>query len=84
MQMLAARLLDLERQKRNAELAEIGGEQRGVDFGSQIRSYVLQPYQMVKDLRTGHEVGDVAGVLDGALDGCREADLRRLRSRTEA
>ena len=84
MQMLAARLLDLERQKRDAELAEIGGEQRGVDFGSQIRSYVLQPYQMVKDLRTGHEVGDVAGVLDGALDGFMEAYLRWLRSRTEA
>ena len=61
MQMLAARLLDLERQKRDEELAAIGGVQRGVDFGSQIRSYVLQPYQMVKDLRTGHEVGDVAG-----------------------
>ena len=84
MQMLAARLLDLERQKRDAELVEIGGEQRGVDFGSQIRSYVLQPYQMVKDLRTGHEVGDVAGVLDGALDGFMEAYLRWLRSRTEA
>ena len=78
MQMLAARLLDLERQKRDAELAEIGGEQRGVDFGSQIRSYVLQPYQMVKDLRTEHEVGDVARVLDGELDGFMEAYLRSV------
>ena len=83
MQMLAARLLDLERQKRDAELAEIGGEQRGVDFGSQIRSYVLQPYQMVKDLRTEHEVGDVARVLDGDLDGFMEAYLRWARSRPE-
>ena len=79
MQMLAARLLDLERQKRDEELAAIGGVQRGVDFGSQIRSYVLQPYQMVKDLRTGHEVGDVAGVLDGGLDGFMEAYLRWAR-----
>ena len=83
MQMLAARLLDLERQKRGAELAEIAGEQRGVDFGSQIRSYVLQPYQMVKDLRTEHEVGDVARVLDGDLDGFMEAYLRWARSRSE-
>ena len=83
MQMLAARLLDLERQKRDEELAAIGGVQRGVDFGSQIRSYVLQPYQMVKDLRTGHEVGDVAGVLDGGLDGFMEAYLRWARSRDE-
>jgi Protein chain release factor B len=42
---------------------------RNVDFGSQIRSYVLHPYQMVKDLRTGHEVGNAQGVLDGDLDG---------------
>jgi|TARA_B100001105_G_scaffold237083_1_gene213323 peptide chain release factor 2 len=83
MQMLAARLLDLERQKRDAELAEIGGVQRGVDFGSQIRSYVLQPYQMAKDLRTGHEVGDVASVLDGNLDGFMEAYLRWVRSQAE-
>ena len=83
MQMLAARLLDLERQKRDTKLAQIGGEQRGVDFGSQIRSYVLQPYQMVKDLRTGHQVGDVASVLDGDLDGFMEAYLRWTRSGAE-
>ena len=80
MQMLAARLLDLERQKRDAEIASIGGEKLVVDFGSQIRSYVLQPYQMVKDLRTEHEVGDVASVLDGALDGFMESYLRWSRS----
>ena len=80
MQMLAAKLLDLERQKRDEELAAIGGEQRNVDFGSQIRSYVLQPYQMVKDLRTEHEVGDVEGVLDGALDGFMESYLRWVRA----
>ncbi len=80
MQMLAARLLDLERQKREAELAEIGGQQSNVDFGSQIRSYVLHPYQMVKDLRTEHEVGDVTGVLDGDLDGFAESYLRWARA----
>ena len=80
MQMLAARLLDLEHQKRDAEIASIGGEKLVVDFGSQIRSYVLQPYQMVKDLRTEHEVGDVASVLDGDLDGFMESYLRWSRS----
>jgi peptide chain release factor 2 len=80
MQMLAAKLLDLERQKRNEEMAALGGEQRNVDFGSQIRSYVLQPYQMVKDLRTEHEIGDVEGVLDGNLDGFMESYLRWARA----
>ena len=81
MQTLAAKLIDLERQKRDAELAEIGGEQSNVDFGSQIRSYVLQPYQMVKDLRTDHEVGDVMGVLAGDLDGFAESYLSWARAR---
>ena len=81
MQTLAAKLIDLERQKRDAELAEIGGAQSNVDFGSQIRSYVLQPYQMVKDLRTDHEVGDVMGVLAGDLDGFAESYLRWARAR---
>jgi peptide chain release factor 2 len=79
MQMLAARLLDLERKKREDELAAISGEAKKVGFGSQIRSYVLQPYQMVKDLRSGHEVGAVDSVLDGGLDGFIEAYLRWLR-----
>ena len=57
----------------------IRGEQRSVGFGSQIRSYVLQPYQMVKDLRTDHETGNVDGVLDGDLDPFMEAYLRWLR-----
>ena len=80
MQMLAARLLDLERQKRDEELAEIGGKQSNVGFGSQIRPYVFHPYQMVKDLRTGHEVGDVTGVLDGDLSGFIESYLRWARA----
>ena len=59
MAMLKAKLADLERPEREAELDEIRGDQQRVGFGSQIRSYVLQPYQMVKDLRSEHETGNV-------------------------
>ncbi|MFZ6003903.1 MAG: peptide chain release factor 2 [Actinomycetota bacterium] len=80
MAMLKAKLADLERQKREAELSDIRGEQQRVGFGSQIRSYVLQPYQMVKDLRTEHEAGNVQGVLDGDLDPFMEAYLQWRRA----
>ena len=80
MQVLAAKLLDLERQKRDAEIASIAGEAKSVGFGSQIRSYVTQPYQMVKDLRSGHETGDVDGVLDGEVGPFMEAYLRWQRA----
>ena len=80
MQMLAAKLLDLERKKREAELAEIAGEAQNVGFGSQIRSYVLQPYQMVMDLRTEYETGNVEGVLDGDIEPFMEAYLQWQRS----
>jgi peptide chain release factor 2 len=79
MQMLAAKLLDLEHKKRDNELAEIAGEAKKVGFGSQIRSYVLQPYQMVKDLRTQHETGNVDGVLDGDIEPFMEAYLQWQR-----
>ena len=82
--MLKARLADLERQRREDELAGIRGEQQRVGFGSQIRSYVLQPYQMVKDLRTEHEAGNVQGVLDGDLDGFMEAYLQWRRATGES
>jgi peptide chain release factor 2 len=77
---LKALLADLERQKREDELAAIKGEQQRVGFGSQIRSYVLAPYQLVKDLRTEYETGNVEGVLDGDLDPFIEAYLRWQRS----
>jgi peptide chain release factor 2 len=80
MAMLKARLADLERQQREDELAGIRGEQQRVGFGSQIRSYVMQPYQMVKDLRTEHEAGNVQGVLDGDLDPFMEAYLQWRRA----
>ncbi|MEA2844185.1 MAG: peptide chain release factor 2, partial [Actinomycetota bacterium] len=71
-----AKLAERAREERRKELDAIAGEQREVTWGSQIRSYVLQPYQMVKDLRTGYEVGNVNAVLDGDLDGFMEAYLR--------
>jgi peptide chain release factor 2 len=77
MRILKARLAELERQKRDDQLASIRGERKKVDFGSQIRSYVLAPYQMVKDHRTDAEVGDPQRVLDGDIDTFIEAELRR-------
>ena len=67
MKMMAAKLLDLERKKREEEIAGITGEQQNVGFGSQIRSYVMQPYQMVKDLRSEHETAQVDSVLGGDI-----------------
>src|SRR6478752_1277752 len=80
MQILKAKLAELQREEREAELASIRGEQRSVGFGSQIRSYVMQPYQMVKDLRTEEESGNPDAVLDGDLDGFMEAYLRWERA----
>ena len=80
MQVLKAKLAELERQKREAELDAIRGVQHSVGFGSQIRSYVMQPYQMVKDLRSDHETGNVESVLDGGLDPFMEAFLRWQRA----
>jgi peptide chain release factor 2 len=68
MTLLKAKLAELEREKREEELAAVRGEQRSVEWGSQIRSYVLHPYQMVKDHRTGQETGNTSAVLDGDFD----------------
>jgi peptide chain release factor 2 len=68
MKMLRSRLYDLELQKRQAETDKLDETKRDISFGSQIRSYVLQPYRMIKDHRTKFEVGDVDRVLDGDLD----------------
>ena len=80
MQILRAKLAETPREERLAALSNIRGEQRSVGFGSQIRSYVMQPYQMVKDLRSGYEVGNVESVFDGDLDGFMEAYLQWERS----
>jgi peptide chain release factor 2 len=80
MQILASKLADLQREEREAELAALAGRQALVGWGSQIRSYVLAPYQQVKDLRTEHETGNVSAVLDGDLDQFMEAYLRWRRA----
>jgi len=77
MSLLRARLLELEIQRREEEAARERGETMTIGFGSQIRSYVIHPYSMVKDLRTGHETGNSQAVFDGALDPFMRAELER-------
>jgi len=77
MAMLRSKLLEREEQMRREELAREKGEAQDVGWGSQIRSYVMHPYTMVKDHRTNHEMGDVQRVLDGDLDGFVRAELLR-------
>ncbi len=84
MAILQSRIAERVRQERQAHLEELRGDQGEAAWGRQIRSYVLQPYQMVKDLRTDHEVGNVQGVLDGDLMGFVEAYLRWRRAGHEA
>ncbi|HID90021.1 MAG TPA: peptide chain release factor 2 [Anaerolineae bacterium] len=76
MRILRARLMEREEKKRREELARIKGEHVEAGWGNQIRSYVLHPYQMVKDHRTGYETGNAQAVLDGRLDEFMEAYLR--------
>ena len=76
MRVLRARLLELKQEEQQEELAELRGEYTKAEWGSQIRSYVLHPYQMVKDHRTGFEMGNAQAVLNGDLDGFIEAYLR--------
>jgi peptide chain release factor 2 len=84
MKVLRARLYDLKVKEQQAKLEQIGGTKRDIAFGSQIRSYVLQPYQMIKDHRTKMEVGDVHRVLDGDLDGFIKAYLMQKAAGTLA
>lgn len=77
MRVLRARLLELEEQRQQEERAELKGDYVDANFGNQIRSYVLHPYQMVKDHRTGHETANTTAVLDGQLDAFMEAYLRQ-------
>ncbi len=76
MKVLRARLLELKRQDQEKHLAELRGEYVKAEWGSQIRSYVLHPYQMVKDHRTEHETGNTQAVLDGEINDFIEAFLR--------
>ncbi len=75
MQMLKARMYEAELQRREAEAAVQAAGKTDIGWGHQIRSYVLQPYQMVKDLRTGVEIGNAGAVLDGSIDRFLEASL---------
>jgi peptide chain release factor 2 len=82
--MLKAKLYMLEQQKRDAELAKLYSEKGEIAWGSQIRSYVMQPYQMVKDHRTNFQTGNIQAVLDGEIDEFIEVYLRhRAREKTE-
>ena len=76
MQMLASKLLEIRQREHEKKLAELKGENFDINFGSQIRSYVFHPYKMVKDHRTGFEVGNIDSVMDGELDGFIESYLK--------
>ena len=76
MALLKAKLIRREEEKREADYAKKYDEKGEISFGNQIRSYVLQPYQLVKDLRTGHEIGNPRALLDGDLDGFVDSYLR--------
>ncbi len=78
MQILASKLLAIRQAVHEKKLAELKGENVDINFGSQIRSYVFHPYKMVKDHRTGFEVGNVDSVMDGDLDGFVEAYLKQI------
>lgn len=76
MKILGARLAELQREQNEQRLAQLRGDMRAIEWGSQIRSYVFQPYTMVKDHRTGHETGDVSRVMDGDIDDFIQAALK--------
>jgi peptide chain release factor 2 len=77
MQVLRGRLLQIQQARQDAEIAVLKGDYTKAEWGSQIRSYVLHPYQMVKDHRTEFEMGNSQGVLDGALEPFMEAYLKQ-------
>jgi peptide chain release factor 2 len=76
MKVLKARLMELERRENEAKMAQLRGDQRSIEWGSQIRSYVFQPYQLVKDHRTDAETGNVVAVMDGDIDLFIQAFLK--------
>jgi len=80
LKILKARLFELERQKKDELLAKTQADKKKIEWGSQIRSYVMHPYTMVKDHRTDFETGDVGSVMDGKLDEFIEAFLRFQKS----
>ncbi len=79
MKMLQSRLYQIELEKRNAERDKVEASKQKIEWGSQIRNYVLHPYKMVKDVRTGHETSQAQGVLDGNLDDFLKAFLMKKK-----
>ena len=79
LQMLKSQLYEIELRKKREKINEIEGSKKKMEWGSQIRSYVMQPYKMVKDLRTGYETSNVQAVLDGDIDGFIKAYLMEYK-----
>jgi len=80
LRILKAKLLELKRKQQEAEISEIRGEQQEIAWGSQIRSYVFHPYNMVKDHRTNEETSNVSAVMDGEIDAFIAAYLQKFKS----
>lgn len=78
MRVLKSKLLELEIKRQETEMKELKGEQMGINFGSQIRSYVFCPYTLVKDHRTGYEMGNITAVMDGDIEGFMIAYLKMI------
>ncbi|MGC8833821.1 MAG: peptide chain release factor-like protein, partial [Armatimonadota bacterium] len=81
MRVLMARLYERQQQETRAKMQELRGETRSIEWGNQIRSYVFQPYTLVKDHRTGVETGNVLAVMDGEIDEFLHGYLRSLASK---
>jgi peptide chain release factor 2 len=79
MRVLRSRLAGIQRQEAEAKLSELRGEQRAIEWGNQIRSYVFQPYTLVKDHRTAHETGNITAMMDGEIDSFMHAYLSQFR-----
>ncbi|MDQ2733047.1 MAG: peptide chain release factor 2, partial [Armatimonadota bacterium] len=83
MKVLQARLFEMELRAKRAEVDALRGEQRSIEWGSQIRNYVFQPYTLVKDVRSSHETGNIQAVMNGEIDGFIESYLRWKRNGSE-
>jgi peptide chain release factor 2 len=83
MQMLRSQLYEIELKKQQAERANIEASKMKIEWGSQIRNYVMQPYKLVKDVRTGYETSDVDGVMNGDIDQFLKAYLMMMGQKEE-
>jgi peptide chain release factor 2 len=83
MQMLRSQLYEIELKKKQAQRADIEAGKMKIEWGSQIRNYVMQPYKLVKDVRTGHETSNVEGVMNGEIDEFLKAYLMMMGQKEE-